>query len=200
MQKETTGKDWLPDITLRFKTREKVIYLTFDDGPVPEVTPWVLDQLRAADARATFFCLGKNVENHPELFIQLIKEGHRTGNHSYSHPNGLVTPAGKYHLDVLKAAKLISSDLFRPPYGKILPRQYQLLKNDFRIILWDVLSRDYNYKLSKEKCLAHVLGKTKPGSILVFHDSVKAWKNLEYVLPKILDHFSQKGFSFRAIP
>ncbi|MFC7357882.1 polysaccharide deacetylase family protein [Jejudonia soesokkakensis] len=173
-----------------FSRSEPKIYLTFDDGPIPEVTPWVLDLLKEYNAKATFFCIGENVQKHPEIYNRIIAEGHSVGNHTFHHLNGWKTNTSTYIEDVSKAAEYIDSKLFRPPYGRITSNQAkQLKKKGYRIIMWDVLSYDFEASVSEEKCLHNVLNNIENGSIVVFHDSVKAEKNLRYVLPKVLNIF-----------
>lgn len=181
-------------------TDTNAIYLTFDDGPHPIATPFVLDVLKEYNAKATFFCIGKNVEQYPEIYEKIIAEGHSTGNHTHNHFNGFKTDDNDYIKNVKQATEHISSSLFRPPYGRITRFQAKLIQQlGFKIIMWDVLSGDFDIKLSKEKCLENVLLNTKKGSIIVFHDSEKALKKLEYALPKALAHLSTNGFTFRAL-
>ena len=188
-----------------FPFSEKQVYLTFDDGPIPEVTPWVLDELKKHNAKATFFCIGDNVRKHPELFSRIISEGHALGNHTFNHLNGRKTKAEDYIHNVLKADEMMkrsipqsskpeagSALLFRPPYGKITSKQAKILRNKgYRIIMWDVLSADFDSDVSEEKCLQNVLKNINPGSIIVFHDSLKAEKNLRYALPRVLNFISE---------
>jgi len=178
---------------------EKVIYLTFDDGPTLEVTERVLEILKKFKAKATFFCLGRNVERHREIYNKIINDGHATGNHTYSHLRGWKTPLKIYIQDTLLGAKYISSDLFRPPYGRMTRNQSKYLRQQYKIIMWDVLSHDYNQLLPAWLCLKMVLRSTRNGSIVVFHDSFKASKNMLYVLPKFLEHFQKKGYKFETI-
>lgn len=189
----------LPTTTWSFHGKVKEIFLTFDDGPVPETTPWLLDLLDEYDAKATFFLIGKNVEKSPALYQELINRGHAVGNHTYSHVSGWKLGFKKYVEDINLAAKFIDSKLFRPPYGKITPLQLNYLKKHFNIIFWDVLSYDFSQKTSSEKCLVNVLSRYKDGSIIVFHDSVKAHKNLSYTLPLVLDHFKNLDYKFGTI-
>lgn len=188
------------------------VYITFDDGPIPEVTPWVLEQLEQYDAKATFFCIGDNVQRHPEVFRQIVKSGHSIGNHTQNHRNGWNTTKQEYILNTqlcqetiniaLKDLKALNntSFLFRPPYGKIKPSQSALLRErGYKIIMWDVLSVDYKASVSKEKCLANVLKNIEPGSIIVFHDSLKAFPRLEYTLPKTLEFLKKNNYSCKAI-
>lgn len=181
-------------------TNTNTIYLTFDDGPHPIATPFVLDVLKKYNAKATFFCIGKNVVLYPEIYSRVIAEGHSLGNHTHNHFNGFKTADNDYIKNVKQASEHIKSSLFRPPYGRITRFQSKLINQlGFKIIMWDVLSGDFDVKLSKEKCLENVLLNTKNGSIVVFHDSDKASEKLEYTLPKTLEHFSRNNFSFKAL-
>lgn len=176
------------------------IYLTFDDGPHPIATPFVLDVLKEFNAKATFFCIGKNVEQYSIIYNRIIEEGHSVGNHTHNHFNGFKTEDAEYINNTKKAAQFINTSLFRPPYGRVTRFQAKLLqKLGFKIIMWDVLSGDFDINLSKEKCLENVLLNTKNGSIIVFHDSEKAFEKLEYTLPKTLEHFSTRKFNFKAL-
>lgn len=188
-----------PNFTWRIPTKEKVIYLTFDDGPIPEVTPWVLSQLKKYDAKATFFCVGENVKKHTLVFDQVVDAGHTVGNHTFNHLNGWGTENIPYFHNIRHCAHLVKSSLFRPPYGRMLPRQAQFLQRHYQIVMWDVLSGDFDPAITKEKCLENVIKNTKAGSIIVFHDSLKAKDKLEYVLPKVLEHFSEQGFRFETL-
>lgn len=187
-----------PDRVWGIDTFEKNIYLTFDDGPHPVATAFVLDELKKYNAKATFFCIGKNVESNPGLYDRIITEGHGTGNHTQNHLNGWQTADEVYLDDVKLAARNIQSVLFRPPYGRIRSRQARRL-NDYKIVMWDVLSGDFDLSISKEACLQNVLKNTGSGSIVVFHDSEKAWENLRYSLPQVLEHFSKKEYKFLPI-
>ena len=182
-------------------TKEKELYLTFDDGPHETATPFILDQLKLYNAKASFFCLGKNVKAHPTIYERILDEGHAVGNHTFNHLNGWKTNNKKYVHDITEAAKYIDSKLFRPPYGRISPFISKLLRSmKYKIIMWDILSGDFDTMLSPQKCAEHVVLHSKPGSIIVFHDSTKAWERMQYALPKCLQHFSEKGFRFKAIP
>lgn len=192
-------KRLFPNRIWNLSTEGKNLYLTFDDGPIPSVTPWVLSVLRKHQAKATFFCIGENVQKHPQIFQQVKNEGHTVGNHTFHHLNGWKTSTEDYVLNAKKATLVIDSEYFRPPFGKLKPAQASQLQRHFKIVMWDVSSEDYNAKLSAEKCLANVLKNADSGSIIVFHDSLKAEKNLKYVLPKVLQHFTEKGFAFKAI-
>lgn len=185
---------------------EKKIYLTFDDGPIPEVTEWVLDILKSEDIKATFFCIGDNIKKHSEVYTRILAEGHQTGNHTYNHLNGWKTETNQYienfKLCETEHLKLNTehSFLFRPPYGKIKPSQSKAIRNlGYKIIMWDVLSYDFDSNISVEKCLENVISNTQQGSIIVFHDSLKAEKNLKYALPKTIQIFKDKGFVFDVI-
>jgi peptidoglycan/xylan/chitin deacetylase (PgdA/CDA1 family) len=176
------------------------LYLTFDDGPTPEVTEWVLEQLDLFDAKATFFCIGRNVERFPQIYSKILEKGHGVGNHTYSHLKGWQTPTQEYLNDVELASQFIESPLFRPPYGRIKNRQIKKLKKmGYRMFMWDVLSEDYNAAINPEKCLGYLMKYTETGSIIVFHDSVKASKNLFAVLPTVLKYYKEKGFVFREL-
>ena len=191
-----------PALTWRIKTEEKKIYLTFDDGPHESATPFVLDQLKTYNAKASFFCIGKNVAAHPEIYARMIAEGHSTGNHTMTHVNGWKVTDEVYVNEVKQATQLIYSDLFRPPYGRITRSQQRKLQTSnpqLQIIMWDVLSGDFDTELTPEGCLSYVLYHTKPGSIIVFHDSTKAWNRMSFALPKVLKYFSEKGFEFVAL-
>lgn len=181
--------------------REKVLYLTFDDGPHPEATTFVLEELRKFNAKATFFCIGKNVEQHSGIYSQILNEGHTTGNHSFSHLNGWKTNDRKYFEDIAKAKKYIDSTLFRPPYGKISKLQLKHLTHDFnmKVIMWSVLSADFDTAVTPEQCLKNVSLNARPGSIIVFHDSEKAYSRMKYTLPRILKFYTEKGYSFEKI-
>ena len=188
-----------PSYTWKIPTTEKVVYLTFDDGPIPEVTPWVLDQLAAYNAKATFFCVGNNVQQHPTIFKRVKSEGHTVGNHTFSHPDGWQTDKIEYFHDVRHCARLVNSVLFRPPYGHLKPKQTQFLQRHYRIIMWDILSGDFDPNISKEQCLKNVMQSVQAGSIIVFHDSLKAKEKLEYVLPKVLEQLTAQGYRFEAL-
>ena len=178
---------------------EKVIYLTFDDGPVPEVTPSVLDILDKYGWKATFFCVGENVLKYPELYNEVLRRGHRTGNHSFNHIKGFNYSTEAYVENVKKAAEYIHSDLFRPPYGRITRKQISALKDDYNIVMWDVITHDYDKKLSPEQVFANVTTHLRKGSIVVFHDSVKASANLLEVLPQAIEFWKSKGYDFRLL-
>ncbi|MEJ7679142.1 MAG: polysaccharide deacetylase family protein [Segetibacter sp.] len=186
-------------LTWKIPAEENEIFLTFDDGPHPTITPFVLDYLRQHNAKATFFCIGKNVQLYPRVFRQILDEGHRIGNHTHNHLNGWKTTDSEYFENIILAKKHIDSNLFRPPYGKITRFQIQQLQPVFNIIMWDILSGDFDVNLSPEKCLQNVVPNTSPGSVIVFHDSEKAFPRLEYALPKALESFAEKGYVMKRI-
>ncbi len=191
-----------PDCIWSINTSENVLYLTFDDGPHPQATRFVLDQLKQHNARATFFCIGKNVDAHFEIYKEIIGAGHKPGNHTYSHLNGWKTPDEKYLQDIYAAKKIIDSALFRPPYGRITKFQLAQLhgaKYNLKPIMWDVLSGDFDPKISNENCLKNVVKNSGAGSIIVFHDSEKCFNKLQFVLPKVLDYFSKEGYAFKSL-
>lgn len=181
-------------------TCKKELYLTFDDGPTPIITDWVLAELAKYSAKATFFCIGRNVERHPSVYQKIIYDGHSVGNHTYSHLKGWNVSNDEYFNDTELASQFINSRLFRPPYGKIKHSQIKRLKsNGYNLFMWDVLSEDYNQNISEEQCLINVTDNTQNGSIIVFHDSIKASANLKYALPIVLKTFSDKGFVFKSL-
>ncbi len=188
-----------PNFTWKIPTKEKVLYLTFDDGPIAEVTPWVLGQLAKFRAKATFFCVGDNIRKNRDEFRRVLDAGHSVGNHTFNHLNGWGSENIPYFHNVRHCARLVNSDLFRPPYGRLMPKQSQFLQRHYRIVMWDVLSGDFDNTITKEQCLQNVLGNTGAGSIVVFHDSLKAWKKLQFVLPKVLEHYTAKGYRFEAL-
>lgn len=184
----------------RVATSDKKIYLTFDDGPIPGVTHRVLDILRDYNARATFFCVGANIEKNPDVYQQILAEGHSTGNHTWSHMNGWKNDSNRYYADVEKCAAVCDSKLFRPPYGRMKPSQSRYLrKQGYKMIMWDVLSCDFDPHITKEQCLTNVLRYTREGSLVIFHDSVKAADKMLYALPQMLEHFRDKGFTFEKL-
>ena len=224
-----------PNYVWDINTTNKELYLTFDDGPTPQITDWVLKTLKSYNAKATFFCIGNNIKQYPEIFQNIVSEQHSIGNHTYNHLRGWKHKTKDYINDVLKAQdiinlklqnyhtkhnqyiksqksnskkydgnnlelKTLNSKLFRPPYGKLKPQQAKIIqKEGYKIVLWDVLSFDWDINTVEEECLKNVLSKSKKGSIIVFHDSIKAFKNLKYVLPKVLNYYSNKEFEFKAI-
>lgn len=180
-------------------TEEKVIYLTFDDGPTEELTSYILDVLHDFQAKATFFCVGDNVIKHPHLFEQIKQEGHAVGNHTFHHLKGWKTTTSSYLEDIALCEQAFPSPLFRPPYGKIKPAQVKQVNKTHHIILWSTLTYDFDKATSPEECLQYAIKETKAGSIIVFHDNIKATINLRYALPRFLHYFSEKGFTFAPI-
>jgi peptidoglycan/xylan/chitin deacetylase (PgdA/CDA1 family) len=178
----------------------KDIYLTFDDGPHPEITPWVLAELKKHKAKATFFLVGENAEKYPDVVKMILDAGHHIGNHTFNHVKGWSTSAFKYYRNTLKCEKYFETPLFRPPYGRITRAQHNQLSKRYRIIMWSVLSGDYDRKLLPAKIISGVIENTVPGSVIVFHDSIKAEKNLKESLPEVLNQLSEKGFQSKVIP
>ena len=175
------------------------LYLTFDDGPIPQLTPWVLEQLEKYKAKATFFCVGNNVRRNPEVLQQVIDAGHTVGNHTMHHLDGWKTDNVPYFHDVRHCAKQLKTGLFRPPYGRLKPSQVQFLQRHYEIVMWDVLSGDFDPELTAEDCYDNVVDNAKPGSIVVFHDSLKAESKLRDFLPRLLAHYAALGYSFAAL-
>jgi peptidoglycan/xylan/chitin deacetylase (PgdA/CDA1 family) len=195
-------KTIFPNYIWEIPNDEKKVYLTFDDGPIPEITEWTLAQLKKHNAKATFFCIGDNIQKHPEVFQKVIENGHTIGNHTFNHLKGWETSLEEYientqlcQSQIIHNSQFTTHHLFRPPYGKIKPSQARALRKlGYKIIMWDCISMDFDQTITPEKCLENVLKNIESGSIIVFHDSVKAWKNLEYVLPKTLEFLTEKGF------
>lgn len=206
-------KRLFPNYVWDMAAKDKTLYLTFDDGPTPDITPWVLKQLSLYNAKATFFCIGNNIEKHPELFKQVVAAGHAIGNHTYNHLKGWKTATPIYIDNVRATEQIIRAQvpnlepqpnkaikLFRPPYGKLTPKQGKaLLAKGYKIIMWDVLSFDWDQRVSKTACLNDVLTNSNSGSIIVFHDSKKAARNMQYALPKTLAYFTEKGYVFKTL-
>lgn len=194
-----------PNFVWELPNDQKKVYLTFDDGPIPEVTEWVLEVLKKHNTKATFFCIGENVQKYPQVFQKIQKDGHAIGNHSFNHLNGWKTTLENYleNVDLCKQELEIhscSTQLFRPPYGKIKRVQAKKIKQlGYQIVMWDIISKDYDKNISKEMCVANVLKAIQPGSIVVMHDSLKAFSNLEHALPIILKKGSEKGFTFEKL-
>ncbi|AXP81028.1 Peptidoglycan-N-acetylglucosamine deacetylase [Mariniflexile rhizosphaerae] len=204
------AKKMFPNYVWDIPTNDKVLYLTFDDGPTPEITNWTLNTLKEYNAKATFFCIGNNIEKHPEIFQNILNEGHAIGNHTNNHIKGWKTKAKDYIENTLEAENIITNQIqdsefrvqnfFRPPYGQITPKQgNKLLELNYKIIMWDVLSFDWDKDVSKETCLKNVTSNATNGSIVVFHDSIKASKNMQYALPKVMAYYNEKGFVFKSL-
>jgi peptidoglycan/xylan/chitin deacetylase (PgdA/CDA1 family) len=189
----------MPKAVWRLPKKEKTVFLTFDDGPIPEVTPFVLDLLREKNIKATFFCVGDNVRKYPEVFKQVVTEGHQIGNHTFNHLQGFKNSLDYYADNVEKADELIKSPFFRPPHGQFSFFHKWKLRKNYSIILWDLVTRDYNRKLSGEKVFSIVQKYVRNGSVIVFHDSLKAEKNLRYALPKTIDFLIKEGYKFEVI-
>ena len=212
-------KWYYPSLLWNKSRTEKVIYLTFDDGPIPNVTDFVLKTLKVFNAKATFFCIGDNIVKHPEVFERVKNDGHAIGNHTFNHLKGWKTDNETYLQNTLKCQELTQTNLFRPPYGRIRKSQIRSLElgvwslelkapsnsqpttpnSKLQIVMWDVLSGDFDTKLSPEKCYQNVIKHTENGSIIVFHDSLKAFDRLSYALPKVLAYFTEKGFTFSTL-
>lgn len=188
------------DAVWRMNEQERVVYLTFDDGPVPGVTPWVLDLLEKENIKATFFCVGENVMKYPEVYQLIKKAGHSVGNHTFNHLQGIKHSDLHYFNNIERAAKYVDSDLFRPPHGLMKPSQYHYLKSRYRIVMWDLISCDYDRNLKPGKVYSNVVDHVRPGSIITFHDSEKAKANLMEALPKAIKWMKSQGYRFEAIP
>lgn len=197
-------KPWIrwiyPKATWRMSRKEHSVYLTFDDGPIPEATPFILRTLEEYGAKATFFMVGDNVRKYPELFRQIVDAGHRVGNHTYNHWGGMRHSAEEYGANVDKANELIGSRLFRPPHGWMRWPQYIWLKGRYRIVMWDLVTRDYSKWVSAEGVLRNVTRYTRNGSIITFHDSLKSIDKLHYALPRALKWMKEQGFEFKTFP
>ena len=188
-----------PECVWRLHNNDKTVYLTFDDGPIPEVTPWVLDLLDSYNIKATFFCVGDNVKRNPELFQEIKRRGHSVGNHTMNHLQGIKTTSRRYLRNVAEANELIDSPFFRPPHGRLRWEQPSVLREHYTIIMYDVVSRDYNRKLTGEQVLNIVKRYTRQGSIIVFHDSLKAEKNMKYALPRAIEWLKEQGYKFERL-
>lgn len=190
---------YYPNVTWNKSRLEKKLYLTFDDGPIPEITPWILDTLNKYNIKATFFCVGENIDKHPEIYNRMCQEGHQIGNHTYNHLKGWNCTDEEYVNNVYQCHKLTNSALFRPPYARAKKSQLRQLKKDFQFIYWDVLSGDFDLNLSPEKCYQNVINYTKNGSIIVFHDNIKAIPRVKYALPRAIEYFLAKGYTFHTL-
>lgn len=191
-----------PQAIFRMSPDEKAVYLTFDDGPIPEVTPWVLDLLEKYDIKATFFMVGDNIRKHPEEYRMVVERGHRIGNHTYNHIRGFEYSAKDYLANTDQANQVMETDLFRPPHGHMGFRQYHTLKQHYRIIMWDLVTRDYSKKLRGSQVFANVQRYVRNGSIITFHDSLKSWNNgnLQYALPRSIEFLIAEGYEFKVFP
>lgn len=189
-----------PEAIWRIKHRDKkIVFLTFDDGPIPEVTPWVLDVLDRYGVKATFFMVGDNVRKHPEVFKEVLRHGHTVGNHTMHHLQGMKVTTLRYMRDITEADALIGSSLFRPPHGLIRWAQAAAIKHHYNIIMYDLVTRDYSKRMTPDKVFANVRKYTRNGSIIVFHDSLKAWRNLQTSLPRSIEWLQQQGYEFRVL-
>lgn len=191
---------YYPKLTWLLPNNRKEVYITFDDGPTPQITDWVLNQLEQYNAKATFFLIGKNVAEHPEIFQQLKHSPHRLGNHTYNHLNGWKNNTEDYLNNFDQFEKQYATNLFRPPYGKIKKAQLNSIIPTHRIIMWDIITYDFDKNLSPEQCFNNVVKYVRPGSIIVFHDSVKAWPRLQEALPQTLKYLKKEGYLMEAIP
>lgn len=178
----------------------KDVYLTFDDGPLPELTPFVLDTLKGFGVKATFFCIGQNIANNPAIFERVKAEGHAIGNHTWDHPSGWRTSPKQYYRTVLKCQPYTQTDLFRPPYGRFTNRQINALQKRFKLVMWDVLAGDFDHSLSGDDCVKGVLERTRPGSILVFHDNLISETNMRYAMPRVVEQLLVSGYRFVTLP
>ena len=189
-----------PETVWRIPMKERSVFLTFDDGPIPEITPWVLDLLDQYGIKATFFCVGDNVRKHPETFAEVVKRGHSVGNHTMHHLQGTLTRTHNYIADIQAADALIHTPLFRPPHGLIRWKQAAAIKDNMRIIMYDLVTRDYSRKRTPEQVLDNVKRYVRNGSIIVFHDSLKAERNMKYALPRAIEWLISQGYGFLPIP
>lgn len=187
---------YYPKVTFNRSRKHKKVYLTFDDGPIPEVTPWVLSVLREENVKATFFCVGENITKHPALFQELLDEGHQVGNHTYNHLRGWATDDSTYLNNIARCQALTQTRLFRPPYARAKKSQLQALYPDYEVVFWDVLSGDFDVQLAPEKCYQNVMKHVRPGAIIVFHDNIKAIPRLQYALPKVITALKAQGYTF----
>ncbi|MBU3839073.1 polysaccharide deacetylase family protein [Bacteroides caecigallinarum] len=187
-----------PSAIWRMDKDKKAVYLTFDDGPIPRVTPWVLDVLDKYGIKATFFMVGDNIRKHPDEFRMVVERGHRIGNHTFNHIRGLSYDINSYLENTDKACRMMmNTDLFRPPHGYMSPKQYAELKKRYKIIMWDLVTRDYNRKFTGEQILQKVKKYVRNGSIITFHDSLKSEENIRYALPKAIEWLMEQGYEFK---
>lgn len=191
---------YFPEALWKIAENSKQVYLTFDDGPVPEATPWVLDLLRKENIKACFFCVGENVKRYPHIYARILEEGHQVGNHTFNHLQGLRTSNKTFFRNIIKASRYIESDLFRPPHGWMRKSQYEQIKHHFQIVMWDILSGDYKKDIYPEEVIQNVLKFVRPGSIITFHDSGKSITNLKTALPVIIENLKMQAYGFSLIP
>ncbi len=195
-----------PELLWERKVDKKILYLTFDDGPVPGITEYVLEVLSKYDAKATFFCVGENVKKYPSVFLDILKNGHQIGNHTFNHLNGWKSDNKIYHHNIelcdnelSQLMKVKGKQLFRPPHGRIKKSQIKYLKDKYLIVMWDILTKDYDHKIPIDTCLKESIRLSTPGSIVVFHDRYKNEERLKFILPRYLDHFANNGYEFHPI-
>ena len=188
-----------PGALWRMNPNEKAVYLTFDDGPIPGITPWVLDLLDKYDIKATFFLVGDNIRKHPEEFKMILEHGHRVGNHTYNHIRGFEYKAADYLANTEKANEMIQSDLFRPPHGHMGMKQYYALREKYKIVMWDLVTRDYSKHLNGPQVFTKVKKYVRNGSIITFHDSFKAEQNMKYALPRSIEWLKEQGYTFKTL-
>ncbi len=194
-------KRMFPNLIWNYPEDHKAAYLTFDDGPTPDITEWTRELLNRYNAKATFFCVGSQVKAHPEIYKAILDNGHAIGNHTHNHLRGWTTRDSDYLLDVETASAFIDSQLFRPPYGQIKTSQIEKLKsNNYKVVMWSVLTKDWDQKTTGEQCVLNVTEHVAPGDIIVFHDSIKASTNLKYALPRVLAYLSENKYEFKRIP
>lgn len=189
----------LPKLTWHRSRKEKCIYLTFDDGPIPDVTPQVLNILKKYNIKATFFCVGENIVKHPDIFQLLLAAGHRIGNHTHNHLKGWKTPTAHYLQNIEQCQEFTKTELFRPPYGQCTPSQFRQIRKNFEIMMWDVITYDFDQQLTPAQCYQNAIKHTTNGSIVVFHDNIKAIPRLYYALPKAIEYWVAQGFEFRTL-
>jgi peptidoglycan/xylan/chitin deacetylase (PgdA/CDA1 family) len=188
-----------PEAIWREDKNKNNIYLTFDDGPIPEITPWILDCLKEKNVKASFFCVGENIKKHPEIFNRLLDEGHVVGNHTYNHLRGWNTENKDYFDNINQCQELTRTNLFRPPYGRARKSQMKELAKDFKIVMWDVLTGDYDQEITPYECYKNCIDTTRNGRIIVFHDNIKAINNVKYALPKSIDYLIEQGYQFKTL-
>ncbi len=199
IQPKSFLKKLYPKAVWKINTTEKIIYLTFDDGPIPDLTEWVLDELNKYNAKATFFCVGANILRHETIFKRILNEGHQVANHTMFHSKGFKHSVKEYLSEINDCKQLVKNNLFRPPYGQLKRSQYKaLINNKYKIVFWDVISYDYE-KINAEQCAKNVISNTKNGSIVLFHDNIKAEKNMKYALPLFLKHFANLQYQFKTL-